>query len=439
MIATHISDLFSGKNVAKYYSLYKKTQWYSESEMRSFQLNKLNLLVKHCYRNIPFYQAYMDRNSIKVQDIDSIEKLKLFPIITKDIIQENYKSFIPVNIREIKGIKTSQTGGTTGNILIKRNDAETRSSIWATYKRFHDDWMGVKEFDRKLVLMGGHIKNTTLKDKARLSFLSLLNNSVTFSPYDTSEKNFQKIVKTLDKGTTKLIRGYVQHLFQLAKFLKSVNKKYDIRAITTTAEPILGHHRSLFKEVFNTDVFDQYGFGEIGGVSYECNHHKGMHIADERVIIETNDMNELIVTDLDNYSMPFIRYWNADQAIISAEKCSCGRQSKLIDKIMGRTCDYVIGQDDQQLHWAFFWHLFFDSKIEHENGLRKFQVLQNDKSSLLIRLVVNKELNISQRDFIIKHIQDRLGEINVDFSFEEEIENTKTGKYRPVINNLLLD
>ena len=60
-----------------------------------------------------------------------------------------------------------------------------------------------------------------------------------------------------------------------------------------------------------------------------------MHIAEEHVVItESNEKKELMVTDLDNYALPFIRYWNADQAILSNETCSCGRQSQLIKQVM---------------------------------------------------------------------------------------------------------
>ncbi len=36
-------------------------------------------------------------------------------------------------------------------------------------------------------------------------------------------------------------------------------------------------------------------------IAYECDNDKGLHIAEERVIVETNENNELIITDLDNY------------------------------------------------------------------------------------------------------------------------------------------
>jgi phenylacetate-CoA ligase len=133
MNITKISDFLSGKNVEEYYQLYKSTQWYDKKRMEEYQFNKLRNLIIHVHENVPFYKKYMADKDITPDDFTSIKSLELFPIITKEIIQDNYKAFIPENIEKIKGVKTGQTGGTTGNILYNRNDAATRSSTWAAF------------------------------------------------------------------------------------------------------------------------------------------------------------------------------------------------------------------------------------------------------------------------------------------------------------------
>jgi len=436
MVITKIIDILTGKNIAGYYKLYSKTQWLTNEQMQAFQLKKLQKLITHCYNNVPYYSKIMKSKGITPNDIVSLGNIQLFPILTKEIIKENYNDFIPINIKSIKGVKTSQTGGTTGNILFKRNDANTRSSAWASYKRFTEDWMGVSEQNKRLTLMGGHVIASSYKDRIKERIENFLSNSITFSPYDTSEQNAENIINSLQNNKFQLIKSYSQFLYQLALKLKQRGLKFDVKAITTTAEPLMQEHRELFKEVFNAETFDQYGCGEIGAIAYECNHHKGLHITEEKVIVEVNEKNDLIVTDLDNFSMPFIRYYNADQLILSNELCTCGRKSKLIKQILGRTCDYVIGDRGQILHWAYFWHLFFDTNMAKNRNLKKFQVVQQSEAILLIRLVADP-LNEEEKMLIISDIVNRLGEIEVIFSFESDIENSSSGKYRPVINKLL--
>ena len=434
MNITKISDFLTSKNVDTYYKIYNKTQWYNKEEMKKFQLLKFQKLIEHCYNNVPFYRNFMIENKISPVDITSIEQVKIFPIVTKELIKEKYKDFTPLNLESIKGVKVKTTGGTTGNILFKRNDSNTRSSIWGTFKRFHD-WMNIKEREKTLILMGGHVIGKNRIDFLKKKLNNFLTNSISYSPYDTSEENIQQIIHVLKTNKFSLLRSYSQFLFSLCLRLKSEGLTFNIKAITTTAEPLMPEHRKLFTEIFNAQIFDQYGCGEIGGVAYECMEHNGLHVSEERVYLEVNDLNQLIITDLDNYSMPFIRYFNADEAILSNEKCSCGRESQLIKKIMGRTCDYVVGVNGEILHWAYFWHLIFDSKIATNNNLRKFQIVQTHKDKLKIRLVATP-LSLEDEKIWISNIKERMGKINIEFSYEDDIENSASGKYRPVISNI---
>lgn len=430
-----ISDLLSGKTVWKYYKNYLNTQWFSVNQLKAFQNEKLHHLLSHCSKNVPYYKKLIANRNINLDNPNAFEILSQFPLLTKEIIQDNYSDFRPINSSRWKGVKTKQTGGTTGNVLFNRNDAATRSSTWATYKRY-EDWMGHSAGDKVLVLMGGHVKSATLKSRLYSKANAFLNNTISVNIYDTSNETIEKVIHLLEKNNFSHIRSYPQFLFSVAKKLDSIGKSYNIKSISTTAEPVMDIHRELFRKVFNAEVYDQYGCGEIGGIAYECNKHEGLHIAEERVYIEVCDNSDLIITDLDNYTMPFIRYWNADQAIISDKFCSCGRQSKLITKVMGRTCDYVTGISGEFLHWAYFWHLIFDSNIADKRNLKKFQVVQEAQDEIVIRLVAD-HLTPTETDFFINDIQKRLGKLRVKFKYEHDIENTKTGKYRPVINKII--
>lgn len=435
MNKTLILDFLTGKKTWKYYKLFNKTQWFSDEELKKLQIEKLKKLLLHCYQNVPYYTSIIDKNQIDIFNFDTIEILEKFPIITKEVLQENFNEVLPRNNDSIKGVKTGQTGGTTGNILYKRNDSNSRSAVWAAFKRY-EDWMKLGENSKTLILMGGHVKKATLKNKIKDFLINTYKNAVTVDIYDTSDATIEKVIAYLDSNKFTHLRAYPQFLFAVALKLKSLNKTYDIEAISSTAEAVQLEHRLLFKEVFNSEVYDQYGCGEVGGIAFECDKHEGLHIAEEHVIIEVNSKNEMLITDLDNYTMPFIRYWNADEAILSDQKCSCGRESQLIKQIVGRTCDYVIGKNNEYLHWAYFWHLIFDSNVAEKRNLKKFQIVQNDLEKITIKLI-SDELSESERDFIISDMRKRLGEVVIDFVYEDNIENSKTGKYRPVINNLL--
>ncbi|MBI9032097.1 phenylacetate--CoA ligase family protein [bacterium] len=435
MNKTKLIDIISGKNISEYYELYKKTQWNSKEEMEEFQLNKLKKLVEHCYQNVPYYTEIMKNNDIRPSDINSIKDLEKFPILTKEIIKENYEKFYPLNQAKLKGVKTSQTGGTTGNILYKRNDAQTRSSVWGSYKRFYD-WMGIGEKDRDFSYWGGHVLGHGLKQTLAEFVARKIKNSIFINAYDTRPETFSNIVSILNNQNIQLIRSYPQALYSLALKLKQKNYKFSIKAIMTTSEPLMPQHRELFKEVFGAESYDQYGCGEIGAIAYECNQHDGLHITEERVIVESNDKHELLLTDLDNYTMPYIRYWNADQATFSEQECSCGRKSRVIKQVLGRTCDYLNGINGETLHWAYFWHLLFDTEIATKRNFKKFQIVQKEPDYLLFR-TVGDPLSNEDKVLLTSMVREKMGNMKIEYINEKDIENTKSGKYRPVINETL--
>lgn len=436
LFRSKIVDYLTGRSIVDYYHLYQQTQWYSENEMKNFQINKLKALLEHCYQNVPFYRAIIERNNININDIDSFDVLKNFPVITKETILNNYQDFIPQNLTNLKGVKYSQTGGTTGRILVKRTDAKLRSSAWASFKRFND-WMGISESDIKLKLMGGHIKEPSTLEKLKSFVNDTLFNEYSFDPYDNSEKNISDIRNVLNTKKIKLIKSYSQHLYNLAQIYDKQNQKFQVKAIMTTAEPLMPQHRALFQKIFNAESYDQYGCGEIGGIAYECEKHEGLHITDERVIVEVDENNNLIFTDLDNFAMPYIRYRNDDQAVFSDAPCSCGRKSRLIKQVMGRSCDYVSGINGKNLHWAYFWHLMFDTEIALKRNITKFQVHQVDAQTVNFRTVGN-DLTEDDKNAIRNFMFEKLGKMQVNFITEVDIENAKSGKYRPVVNDLLL-
>ena len=245
------------------------------------------------------------------------------------------------------------------------------------------------------------------------------------------------IIKCLKSGKIKLIQSYPQALYVLALKLKERGESFKIKAIMTTSEPLMPQHRELFREIFGCESFDQYGCGEIGGIAYECEAHNGLHITEERVYIEHNENNELLITDLDNFAMPFIRYYNGDQAEFASEDCICGRKSQVIKRILGRTCDYLICKNGQSLHWLYFWHLMFDTEIALKRNFQKFQIIQKSKDILFFRYV-GDQLFKSDEEILLKMIREKMGDVKIEFIKEDDIECSTSGKYRPVINELII-
>lgn len=428
-------DLLTQREVWKYYQMYKGSEFYTSEQIKLIQSRKLKELLIHCYRNVPFYRDLMYSKGINPINLSGTEILKEFPIIDKSLVLKNHSKFISDNLKSFKGVKTSKTSGSSGQVLSVYTDTRCRSSVWGSFERFYT-WMNRSDRDIVVNFKGGHVVNHSFYDIIKKEVLAILNNYYLLDAYKMDERDAINYFRWLQKKQPRVIlRGYVQNLYDFAKILKNNNLSLSLKGVTTTAEPLLDIHRNLFEEVFGCDTFDQYGCGEIEGIAYECNYHEGLHITEEHVIVESDQENHLIITDLDNHVFPLIRYKNGDIITMATDKCTCERESQLIRKINGRISDEIIGINGNNLHWGFFHHLLIDSGIAEQRNLEKFRVIQNNLQNIEIQLVSLK-LSVDEEKLIIKHIQKALGNINVQISFHNSIPNEENGKFKAVVSYL---
>lgn len=100
-------------------SIYKKAvknQFKTYDELKRDQEQLLRKMIRFTYENVPFYHKVFNNLNIRPEDIKKLEDLEKLPILTKDIIKQNWNEFIPVNLKNMKYYNLT-TGGSTGNPL----------------------------------------------------------------------------------------------------------------------------------------------------------------------------------------------------------------------------------------------------------------------------------------------------------------------------------
>ena len=80
-IVLPLSDIALGQSIYKHLKFLKKSQWWSESELKDYQNKKLRALIKHAYENVPIVSdvgnmtdvAWHNVNAMVVDDYMDIE------------------------------------------------------------------------------------------------------------------------------------------------------------------------------------------------------------------------------------------------------------------------------------------------------------------------------------------------------------------------------
>jgi phenylacetate-CoA ligase len=434
------------KNVERYYEILNATQWLSPAQLRELQDEKLRRLVRHAYRSVPYYRAQMQERSLRPEDIRGQVDLHKLPFLTKadvrkhlhfDIMQEG------VSHSEILKISTS---GSTGEPFICYADRSQLEFRWAATLRAQE-WTGYRFGDPTVRLWHqtiGMSRSQTAKEHLDAWFA----NRHFIPVFEMTADGLEKIAREIAEKQPVLIDGYAEAFNFLASYLDSRGGlEFRPKALMSSAQSMPPHSRELIERAFGCPVYDKYGSREFSGIAYETDAHNGHAVVAEGYIVEIlvdgrparpGEVGEVVITDLNNYCMPFIRYRIGDlaQAIDDSTPSVCGRGLPRIGEIQGRVQSIIQGTDGHFVPGSFFLHLLKDFHF----AIARFQVVQEEVGAIKLRIVKAARYSDDTLDEIKAVIRQYLGQgLRIDVVFEESIEMVRTGKHMVAISKLPID
>jgi phenylacetate-CoA ligase len=238
-----------------------------------------------------------------------------------------------------------------------------------------------------------------------------------------------------------VIVAYTNPLYEFARFLQHEGlSPVSPRSIVVGAERLHGFQRELIQQVFGAPVFETYGSREFMLIGAECQRHQGLHLSMENLLVEILDddgrptpagqQGNVVVTDLFNYGMPFIRYVNGDRAIAGFDNCPCGRGLPLLRQVVGRQLDTLDTPDGRKVPGEFFPHL-----IKEFPAVRRFQVVQESRERIAIKLVADGGLTLADREALLNEIRKCTGPlVDIRLQFVDDIPLTNAGKLKVVVH-----
>jgi phenylacetate-CoA ligase len=196
-------------------------------------------------------------------------------------------------------------------------------------------------------------------------------------------------------------------------------------------------------------VYDKYGAREFaGGLAYQCPEQNGYHVVAECGIIEIvneegkqvrpGEVGAVVVTELNNYALPLIRYKLGDFAVAMDPNttCKCGRGLPLMGNIDGRIQATILGTKKQMVPGSFFARLF----ANYDYAIRQFQVVQYEFGKITMRIVKAHRYDDAVLEDVHIEIRKHLGEdIVVDVEFVDVIPLGRTGKRHHSMSHLDLN
>ncbi|MCU0307785.1 MAG: phenylacetate--CoA ligase family protein [Thermoleophilia bacterium] len=223
-----------------------------------------------------------------------------------------------------------------------------------------------------------------------------------------------EMVRRLEAIDPTHLIGYPSVIGRMAE--EQVEGRLRIRPVRvgTNSEPLLPEVREVMRRAWGAPVNNLWGSTETGIHAVGCDHHDGLHLNEDVVVVERVDAagrpvadrapaEKVIVTGLVNLTLPFIRYEITDSVSLLDEPCPCGSPFRLIADVQGRLDDDFRYGDALVPAVSFRHVLGADARIE------EYQVVQTPRGAD-VRLVATGPVDA---EGMAREIADALGQAGV--------------------------
>lgn len=405
------------ENFKKYSREYEEFKKYSNKEKDIEIQKKINEIVRYAAVNSKFYKKLYSNIDLN-NDVD-LEKL---PIINKDSIKENFedvvayddilktqlkeyfKSSFDFEKRYLNKYLAFHTSGSTGNpayiIWGEREFAITTASYYLKLM----DLIKSKDLvnnDINRIAYIGIMDDYVGGNSWAYSMKSLVNLKM-FSVFSPKEE----LYKGLNEFKPDLIMTKPSLLGELARKQRDGKINLNLKKIIFAGEMISPNDSRDIEDYFGVKASNSYSTCETGPIAFQFNESiEELSIFEDMVYVELVDDNgkrineyykegNIVVTNLYNKTMPFIRYNLADRAFFIPNKVD--NRLNRISYILGRGTSFFIFKDldgkEIKVSEYPFWSLYVP-------GITRYQVIQKESSVLKIK--IQWEENIKEEEKVL--------------------------------------
>lgn len=415
-------------------------EYNSKEEWDVYQLEKLRNLLNYAIDTVPYYQNLFLQLNIEKKDLKSFTFSDLYqlPMLDKNTYRKFGTTLLLSNSLEPSGDFYSSSGS-TGTPTKTRYSLRMHQSYFAIYESRINYWAGI-DYKVPRGVIGGKRIIKEGSGKPPYYRYNFVENQTYFSAYHISPLTVDNYVEGMFKHKVEYMTGYASANYHLAKMIEDKGIIAPrLKAVVVASEPLSQEMRDTFYRVYGCKTFDSYNGVEACNLISECE-YGSLHIVPDVGIVEILNDNgepvapgetgEIISTGLLNFDQPLIRYKMGDLVTLSKiQSCLCGRNMPIVDEIVGRIEDVVVGLDGRRI--TRFNSIFVDIM-----AIKEAQIVQMSISEFLINLVSDRVLFSEELQLIQSRMKSQLGDIKLNFNYLNEIPRTKSGKFKSVISML---
>ncbi len=432
-------DFFRGRRTIERLHFLRRSQHWDRTALRSWQLARLNEVLQQARDHSDYYRRTLRDIRLPLTRLEDLEQLS---ILTKALIQENFKGLQCRNMPRSRFV-LARTGGSTGEPTYyfwdKRGMDWNRASVYRSA-----EWAGVALGERTVQMSGSHFDyNNAQKLLHRLTYFlqHYRDYSVAFLTEELLERYYQGICRWRPTS----IWGYASGIHAFADYIRKHHPgaSFDfLRALITSSETLRPEQREMINQVFGGNkVYDHYGSREMY-MGAECREHRGYHLHADVLLIEVVDrenrpcrpgeLGRILITDLSNLVFPFIRYEIGDVgAMADKEPCPCGVNLPRLARLEGRIADVLV------LPGRLLTTPNISVLMSDMRGIKSYQIRQDSLDELKLFIVPDSYYTEAVGRHVIDAFRQMTGDgVKVNIEIVPEIAVSESGKRRFIISSV---
>jgi phenylacetate-CoA ligase len=430
-IVLRAQDVVRGRDSLPRQRFLEETQWWPRERLLALQWQEARRLLEHAFRSVPYYQEKFRLAGIALEDIRQPADWRYLPVLTRREVNAHREELCAQGFAG--KLSPHSTGGSSG--VPTHFYITEESYVWRTAatQRVYA-WSGCKLGTKALYLWGAPIGEVSRAHALKVRLHEAIQRQLIFNTFAQSDELWEGIHRAALRYRPKIVVGYVSSLEQFARFLTRTGRTVPgVKGAIACAEPLPQPTRNVIEQALHAPMFNTYGCREFKSIAGECEVHGGMHINVENILLETADpdspeASELLVTDLHNYGMPFIRYSIGDLGTLDPNPCPCGRGLPLLRSVDGRVLDVLRRPDGKLIPGEFFPHLLKDIP-----EILEYQVEQKSLEWVVVSAVLSGPLAPSSQATFESEVRKVCGGLRVELQPVSEIPRLPSGKRRVTV------
>ncbi len=416
----------------------EQSQWLSADALAQSQLTQLASVVAHAQETVPHYR---ERWAGKYDPSIALtwEAFTRLPLLTRADLQTRFDKMKSARIPAQHGaIAEARTSGSTGTPVCVLK-TELCGLFWKAFTMREHAWHN-RDLQGKLAAIRQGVKRDEGEGWGAATQGVVRTGRAATLPVSTP---VSEQLQWLQQQDPEYLLSHPTNLGSLAELsLKLGVRLPRLREARTSGEVLSPEVRELCREAWGVTVVDMYSSNEMGYIALQCPETGSYHVMAEGLVVEVLDEDgvpclpgtagRIVVTALNNFATPLIRYVIGDYAEVGGQ-CSCGRGLPTLRRIVGRGRNMLVLPGGGRM-----WPIFSMRGLTELLPIAQYQFVQKEVHLLEARLVVLTPFTASQEDQIVRHLVAQLPDgFRVKVVFCEAIARSAGGKFEDFVSEII--